>query len=85
MKLKNLCAGLRRWPHVVSAIGAAPAHAQDKKPYIIYLSNNFVGNDWRQQMQRVATVSVRQGTARRAASTCISRSPKTPSRRRSTR
>jgi ribose transport system substrate-binding protein len=28
------------------------------KPYVIYLSNNFVGNDWRQQMERVAQVAV---------------------------
>ena len=41
--------------------GSAPAVAQDKKPYVIYLSNNFVGNDWRQQMQRVAQVSVDKG------------------------
>ena len=39
----------------------APAAAQDKQPYVIYLSNNFVGNDWRQQMQRVAEVSVSKG------------------------
>jgi ribose transport system substrate-binding protein len=32
------------------------AAAADKK-YTIYLSNNFVGNDWRQQMERVAGVS----------------------------
>ncbi len=45
------------------ALGAAgtPAMAQDKKPYVIYLSNNFVGNDWRQQMERVANVSVSKG------------------------
>ena len=41
--------------------GAAPVVAEDKKPYVIYLSNNFVGNDWRQQMQRVAQVSVDKG------------------------
>jgi len=41
--------------------GVAPVVAQDKKPYVIYLSNNFVGNDWRQQMQRVAQVSVDKG------------------------
>jgi ribose transport system substrate-binding protein len=37
-----------------------PATAQGKK-YTIYLSNNFVGNDWRQQMERVAQVSVDKG------------------------
>jgi ribose transport system substrate-binding protein len=31
------------------------------KTYTIYLSNNFVGNDWRQQMERVAGVSVKKG------------------------
>ena len=42
---------------VIASMGAGPAIAQDKKPYVIYLSNNFVGNDWRQQMERVATVA----------------------------
>ena len=45
----------------VMIFGAPAGHAQDKKPYVIYLSNNFVGNDWRQQMQRVAQVSVDKG------------------------
>src|SRR5258708_9891692 len=27
------------------------------KPYTIYLSNNFVGNDWRVQMEKEATVA----------------------------
>ena len=61
MKLKNLCAGLAAIAATMASIGAAPAVAQDKKPYVIYLSNNFVGNDWRQQMQRVAQVSVDKG------------------------
>ena len=45
-----------------AALSAAvvPAQAEAKK-YTIYLSNNFVGNDWRQQMERVATVSVSKG------------------------
>jgi ribose transport system substrate-binding protein len=38
---------------------SVPSYAQE--PYVIYLSNNFVGNDWRQQMQRVAEVSVNKG------------------------
>jgi len=38
---------------------AGAASAAD--PYVIYLSNNFVGNDWRQQMERVAEVSVKKG------------------------
>ena len=41
--------------------GVAPVVAQDKKPYVIYLSNNFVGNDWRQQMLRSATASISKG------------------------
>ena len=39
---------------------AQGASAEDKK-YTIYLSNNFVGNDWRQQMERVGDVSVKKG------------------------
>ncbi len=39
-------------------VATAPSIAADKKPYVIYLSNNFVGNDWRQQMERTASVSV---------------------------
>ncbi len=47
------CLGL-----VLSASGLiAPATAA-RKPYTIYLSNNFVGNDWRQQMERTAAVAV---------------------------
>lgn len=38
-------------------VATAPSIAADKKPYVIYLSNNFVGNDWRQQMERVAQVA----------------------------
>ena len=37
------------------------AASQAAKPYVVYLSNNFVGNDWRQQMERVAQVSVDKG------------------------
>ena len=45
---------------VASARSTAPsAHAAKK--YTIYLSNNFVGNDWRQQMERVAKVSIKKG------------------------
>lgn len=42
-----------------STLIAGAASAAD--PYVIYLSNNFVGNDWRQQMERVAEVSVKKG------------------------
>ena len=44
---------------LVGSFGSEAA-AQDKK-YTIYLSNNFIGNDWRQQMERVAEVSVNKG------------------------
>jgi len=37
----------------MGGVGVASA-----KPYVMYLSNNFVGNDWRQQMERVAKVVV---------------------------
>jgi ribose transport system substrate-binding protein len=42
------------------ALAAMPAGivAGHAAPYVIYLSNNFVGNDWRQQMERVAKVAV---------------------------
>jgi ribose transport system substrate-binding protein len=38
----------------------APADAAPKT-YTIYLSNNFVGNDWRQQMLRDATLATQKG------------------------
>ena len=40
---------------------AAKPQAKAAKKYTIYLSNNFLGNDWRQQMERVAKVSVSKG------------------------
>ena len=61
MKLKNFCAGFAAFAAITASFSVAPVQAQDKKPYVIYLSNNFVGNDWRQQMQRVAQVSVDKG------------------------
>src|SRR4029078_8990509 len=39
----------------------AQSHAEKKDKYTIYLSNNFVGNNCGQQMQRVAQVSVDKG------------------------
>ena len=33
------------------------AHADTSKSYRVYISNNFTGNDWRQQMLRSATVA----------------------------
>jgi ribose transport system substrate-binding protein len=48
-----------------AALGqGSSAHGQRAtaaKKYTIYLSNNFLGNDWRQQMERVAKVSVKRG------------------------
>jgi len=39
--------------------GATAVHTSNKAtaPYTIYLSNNFVGNDWRVQMEKEATVA----------------------------
>jgi len=49
-----------------SAIASSNARPTSTKTttatkYTIYLSNNFLGNDWRQQMERVAKVSVSKG------------------------
>jgi ribose transport system substrate-binding protein len=48
------------WAAAVVAVGipagTLPSQAAGKT-YTIYLSNNFVGNDWRQQMERVAQVA----------------------------
>ncbi len=45
-----------------AGFAAPPAAAQSAgKKYTIYLSNNFVGNDYRQQMLRSADVAVKQG------------------------
>ena len=41
-----------------AASGAATHSATAAtKPYSIYLSNNFVGNDWRIQMEKEASVA----------------------------
>jgi ribose transport system substrate-binding protein len=45
----------------IASSSTAPAKAASSKTYTIYVSNNFVGNDWRQQMERVAAVSVKKG------------------------
>jgi ribose transport system substrate-binding protein len=49
----------------VLAVAATAAFGQrdgqagpEQERYTIYLSNNFLGNDWRQQMERVAKVAV---------------------------
>jgi len=41
---------------VLLVVSAPPAAAAAKKPYTMYLSNNFVGNDWRVLMERVARI-----------------------------
>jgi ribose transport system substrate-binding protein len=43
----------------LSGVVAPPAMAEGKT-YKIYLSNNFVGNDWRQQMLRIAETVVKK-------------------------
>src|SRR5260370_11114130 len=42
------------------SLAAAPPALAEGKSYKIYLSNNFVGNDWRQQMLRIADVTVKK-------------------------
>ena len=46
------CSSASSTPSSNSSSGAAA-----KKPYTIYLSNNFVGNDWRLQMEKEAVVA----------------------------
>jgi len=43
----------------LTCVAQVPATAAE--PYVIYLSNNFMGNDWRQQMIRSAEVSMKKG------------------------
>jgi ribose transport system substrate-binding protein len=40
-----------------SGSGSSSSGSKTAKPYTIYLSNNFVGNDWRVQMEKEATVA----------------------------
>lgn len=56
MRTLLLCGALAATLNVASE---APATAAD--PYVIYLSNNFMGNDWRQQMIRSAEIAVAKG------------------------
>ena len=60
MKAGAFFAGLAVIATTLLSVDAVPAKAQDKKPYTIYLSNNFVGNDWRQQMLRSADIAVKK-------------------------
>jgi ribose transport system substrate-binding protein len=59
--VKRTAAALAALSAIVLTSGLAPvAKAEDKKTYKIYLSNNFVGNDWRQQMLRIADTTVKK-------------------------
>jgi len=40
-----------------SSSSSTASSSAKSKPYTIYLSNNFVGNDWRVQMEKEATVA----------------------------
>jgi ribose transport system substrate-binding protein len=56
MKRMNACIALAAMTLSTAAL-APPAFAEGKT-YKIFLSNNFVGNDWRQQMLRIADAAV---------------------------
>jgi len=58
-RLKELACAVIAFGVAVSNF-AGFAQAQNKDPYVIYLSNNFVGNDYRQQMLRVANIAVQK-------------------------
>src|SRR4051812_672828 len=60
MKASAFFAGLAAIATTLLSVGTGPSHAEDKKPYTIYLSNNFVGNDWRQQMLPSADIAVKK-------------------------
>lgn len=61
MKPHSLLFGATALLATATLVAPVPAFSQDAEPYVIYLSNNFMGNDWRQQMIRVAEVSVAKG------------------------
>ena len=61
MRLQSFMLGATALVVASAFMAPFPALAQDAEPYVIYLSNNFMGNDWRQQMIRVAEVSVAKG------------------------
>jgi len=46
---------------MILALNAPAQAANTGKPYLIYLSNNFAGNDWRQQMLRSAELATKNG------------------------
>ena len=50
--------GIGTWSTLAFVAGlAGPAWADGAKQYQVYISNNFVGNDWRQQMLRSVQVA----------------------------
>jgi ribose transport system substrate-binding protein len=57
MRFAGHLLGLAAFAVAAASFNPVAAVAADKK-YKIYLSNNFVGNDWRQQMLRIADVAV---------------------------
>src|SRR5437762_14221419 len=57
--MKRSTSGLIAAGLLAAFAASPPAHAASK-PYKITLSNNFVGNDWRQQMIRSAEVAVKK-------------------------
>jgi ribose transport system substrate-binding protein len=61
-----------------SLSGAATAHASKAtKPYTIYLSNNYVGNDWRVQMEKEATAAASNPYFKGAVKLTIVNAPNT--------
>ena len=59
MELRSLLLGCGAAIAALVAAAGAPVLAAD--PYVIYLSNNFMGNDWRQQMIRSAEITTSKG------------------------
>jgi ribose transport system substrate-binding protein len=61
LAIAALVAGVFALAATAAHDGSSAVAAKGAKKYTIYLSNNFLGNDWRQQMERVAKVSVSKG------------------------
>ena len=60
MRTRIFLAGLAAAAATLLSVGTGSSQAETKKPYTIYLSNNFVGNDWRQQMLRSADIAAKK-------------------------
>ena len=58
MKLHSVLAS-GMFAAALAFVGQTAATAAE--PYVIYLSNNFMGNDWRQQMIRSAEIVTKKG------------------------